>query len=135
MSPDLQLRYSTEETYRLLDRYGPRGVAHWRRMLWLDMVFPAAYAALFAVLGRDWANWVDAGPTWRWLAIGFPILAGASDYIENLLLLGVLAALPQRLPARVSAASVFTTIKHLSAIPILSIPLLHWAAGAMGWLS
>jgi hypothetical protein len=134
MSPDLQLRYGAEGIYRLLDLYGPKGVAHWRRMLWLDMVFPAAYAALFAILALDWANWVEAGPIWRVLAVSFPVLAGASDYIENILLLGILAALPRQLPARVAAASAFTTIKHLCAVPMLAIPLLHWGARSVGWL-
>jgi hypothetical protein len=135
MSPDLRLHYGAEETYRLLDLYGPRGVAHWRRMLWLDMIFPAAYAALFATLAMDWSNWVGAGPTWRLLAVSFPILAAASDYVENILLLGVLAALPRRTPARVAIASAFTTIKHLSGFATLTIPLLHWTASALGWLA
>jgi hypothetical protein len=134
MSPDLRLHYGAEETYRLLGRYGTKGVAHWRRMLWLDMIFPAAYAALFAVLGLDWTKWVDAGPIWRLLAVSFPILAGASDYAENVLLLGVLAALPRQMPGRIAAASTFTTIKHLSALPILALPLLHWGAKSIGWL-
>lgn len=135
LSPDLRLRYGARETYGLLSLYGPNGVAHWRRMLWLDMIFPGAYAALFATLAMDWAKWVDAGPTWRLLAVGFPIVAGASDYIENVLLLGILAALPRQMPARVAAASAFTTIKHLSAIPTLAIPLLHWGARSMDWLA
>jgi len=135
MSPDLRLHYGPEETYRLLDLYGPNGVAHWRRMLWLDMIFPAAYAALLATLAMDWAGWVDAGPAWRLLAVSFPILAAASDYVENILLLSVLAALPQRRPARIATASAFTTIKHLSVFATFATPLLHWAASAMGWLA
>jgi hypothetical protein len=135
MSPDLRLHYGAEETYRLLDLYGPAGIAHWRRMLWLDMIFPAVYAALLATLALDWARWVDAGPTWRLLAAGLPVLAAASDYAENILLLGILAALPRRIPARVAIASVFTTIKHLAVSATFAIPLLHGAARAMGWLA
>ena len=69
MSPDLRLHYGAEETYRLLHLYGPAGIAHWRRMLWLDMIFPAAYAALLVTLALDWARWVDAGSAWRLLAV------------------------------------------------------------------
>lgn len=134
MSPDLRLRYGAEETYRLLDVYGPNGVAHWRRMLWLDMIFPAAYAALFATLAMDWAHWVGAGPVWRLLAVSFPVLAAASDYVENVLLLRVLAALPRQMPQHVAGASAFTTIKHLSAFATLATPLLHGVSSTMGWL-
>src|SRR6478672_3383083 len=89
-SPDLWFGYRADEIYRLLDLYGSRGIAHWRRLLWLDMVFPAVYAALFALLLQRWANWVHAGPLWRVAATVFPVLAGTSDYFENILLLAVL---------------------------------------------
>lgn len=69
-SPDLRFGYRAEETYRLLDLYGPCGIAHWRRMLWLDMVFPAVYAALFALLGAKWAQFLQPGQIWAACAIG-----------------------------------------------------------------
>jgi len=133
MSPDLRFTYGPEAAYRLLDIYGAPGVAHWRRMLLLDMIFPGVYAALFALLAMDWANWVGAGPAWRWVAIGAPILAGASDYIENFLLLGVLNALPRRIPGAVHGASFFTSVKFLSSYAALAIPLVHWGVVRIGW--
>ena len=133
MSPDLRFRYEPEETYLLLDVYGPKGVAHWRRLLMLDMIFPGIYAAFFAALALAWANWVGAGPAWRAVAISVPILAGASDYAENLLLLGILAALPQRIPGAVIRASRFTSAKFVFSYLTLAIPLLHWAATRMDW--
>ena len=133
MPPDLRFRYGPEETYLLLDVYGPNGVAHWRRLLMLDMIFPGIYAALFAMLALAWANWVGAGPAWRVVAIGVPILAGASDYAENLLLLGILAALPQRVPGAVIRASRFTSAKFIFSNLTLAVPLLHWGATRMGW--
>ena len=133
ISPDLRFSYGPEETYRLLDVYGPRGVAHWRRLLLLDMIFPGIYAALFALLASAWATWVGAGPAWRAIAVGAPILAGASDYIENVLLLGILRALPQRVPAAVITASRFTRAKLIFSHLTLAAPLLHWGATRMGW--
>ena len=50
----------------------PHGITHWRRLLWLDMGFPAVYAALFVLLGAKWAQFVGAGPGWQACAIGFP---------------------------------------------------------------
>ncbi len=130
-SPDLRFGYRADETYRLLDLYGPRGIAHWRRMLWLDMVFPAVYAALFALLAAKWAQFVDAGPIWTACAIGFPIAAGVSDYVENILLLRVIAALPRRRDAAIAAASLFTRAKFILSHATLAIPLLHWALGLL----
>jgi hypothetical protein len=107
-SPDLQFGYRADETYRLLDLYGPRGIAHWRRMLWLDMVFPAVYAALFSLLAAKWAQFVDAGPIWTACAI---------------------AALPRRRDAAIAGASLFTQAKFILSHATLAIPLLHWAVG------
>src|SRR3954467_10728434 len=92
MPPDLRFGYRPEEAYRLIERYGPRGRAHWRRLLLLDMVFPAVYAALFALLLLRWADWLPAAPAGR-AAAAAPQLAAASDYVENVLLLRVLRAL------------------------------------------
>ena len=49
-SPDLTFGYSPEDTYRLLEVYGQRGITHWRRLLLLDMIFPGVYGALLALL-------------------------------------------------------------------------------------
>ena len=127
-SPDLRFGYGAEATYRLLDRYGAAGVAHWRRLLWLDMIFPAVYAAMFAFLAADWAAWVGAAPGWRAAACAAPIVAGACDYAENSLLLGVLAALPRKQPGLVATASAFTRAKFVFSFATLAIPLLHWMA-------
>jgi len=127
MPPDLRFGYRPDEAYSLIERYGPRGRAHWRRMLLLDMVFPTLYAALFALLLLRWADWMDAGPGWR-AAAAIPLLAGASDYAENVLLLKVLRALPRRIPTALVAASLFTRAKFIFSWLTLVIPLAFW-----GW--
>jgi hypothetical protein len=131
--PDLRFGYGPEETYLLLDSYGPNGVAHWRRLLLLDMIFPGIYATLFALLASAWADWAGAGPAWRTVAIGAPILAGASDYVENFLLLGILRALPRQIPGAVIKASRFTSAKFIFSYLTLAAPLLYWGATRMGW--
>jgi len=133
MSPDLTFGYGPEETYRLLDRYGPGGISHWRGMLLLDMVFAGVYAAFFALLAMAWARRVGAGSPWQAVAVVCPILAGVSDYIENVLLLGVLRALPQRRPAAVSGASLFTRAKFTFSYATLAVPLVYWGATRLGW--
>jgi hypothetical protein len=123
---DLKFGFGADEAYELIALYGARGVAHWRRMLWLDMIFPGIYAALFALLLRNWADWVHAGPAWRAAALCCPVLAGASDYVENILLLRVLSALPQRKPASIAAASAFTRSKLIFSVLTLTLPLSFW---------
>jgi hypothetical protein len=125
-SPDLTFGYGPEDTYRLLEIYGQRGIAHWRRLLLLDMIFPGVYGALLALLANRWAMWVDAGPAWRSVAITCPIIAAAADYFENILLLGVIASVPKKIPSVVTAASVFTRIKFTFFVAALVIPSAHW---------
>lgn len=132
MSPDLRFGYGADSTYALLDRYGAPGVRHWQRMLLLDMIFPGVYAAFLALVGAAWTRSTGASAPWRLIAISSPILLAASDYIENILLLAVLRALPRRLPSAVAAASAFTRIKFLLFWVTLAAPLLHWVATRVG---
>jgi hypothetical protein len=127
-SPDLRFGYRPDETYRLFDTYGAKGLAHWRRMLWLDMVFPGVYGGLFALLGLEWTRWAHAAPAWTALAVACPLAAGASDYIENVLLLRVVGALPARRDGAVKAASVFTRAKFILSHVTLATPLVWWIA-------
>ncbi|MCW0017448.1 hypothetical protein [Rhizobium sp. BT-226] len=125
-SPDLRFGYQPDETYRLLAHYGPAGIAHFRRLLWIDMVFPGVYAALFALLTLEWAQWVDASPAWAAAGVGCAMAAGASDYVENILLMRVLGALPARADATVRAASIFTRAKFVFSKLTLAIPVAQW---------
>jgi len=122
-SPDLRLGYTAEDTYRLLDLYGERGRAHWRRMLLVDMIFPAVYGTWLALLGLAWVRWAAAGSWWATLAVALPVIAAAADYAENVLLLRVIAGVPKRFPSLVAAASVFTRIKFLGGAATLILPL------------
>ncbi|WP_034995555.1 hypothetical protein [Beijerinckia mobilis] len=113
-SPDLTFGYRPDETYRLIESYGAGGIAHWRRLLLLDMIFPAVYG-LFLSLLVDWCSrWAGEGLAWLTLATVFPVASAGADYLENLALLRVLAALPRRRDRLVSAASFFTQIKFIA---------------------
>jgi len=125
-SPDLTFGYSPEDIYRLLEVYGQHGIAHWRRLLLLDMIFPGVYGALLALLANRWAMWVDASPAWRTVAITCPIISAAADYFENILLLCVIASVPKKIPFAVTAASAFTRIKFAFFVAALVIPSAHW---------
>lgn len=118
-SPDLTFGYRPDETYRLIETYGARGVAHWRRLLLLDMIFPAVYGLFLGLLVNLMSHWSEENLTWHPLTVAFPIVSAGADYIENLLLLRVLAALPHRRNNLVTAASVFTQTKFIAFLATL----------------
>lgn len=126
-SPDLTFGYAPDDTYQLLGIYGPAGRAHWRRLLLLDMVFPAVYGAFLALALDAWAQWAEAGAAWHAVALACPLVCAAADYLENLLLLRVIAAWPQQRPGLVSAASVCTQAKFASFAAALLVPPAHAA--------
>jgi hypothetical protein len=117
---DLRLAYGPDDAYRLLAEYGAGGVALFRRMLQLDFVFPLVYGALFA----EWLQALAAAAGLSGTAAALfalpPVLAALCDYVENILLLQVLAALPQRRDRLVHRASRWTGGKFLcSAVGLL----------------
>jgi hypothetical protein len=133
-SPDLTFGYGPAEVYALLKVYGQAGIAHWRRLLLLDMIFPGVYGAFLAVMLDRWALWAEAGVAWHVIALGCPILSVAADYAENILLLRVISALPAELPAAVRAASACTRTKFAAFIATLLIPLAHGGLSQLGRL-
>jgi hypothetical protein len=42
---DVRIGYRSNTLYRLLDKYGKEGRSHFRKMLYVDMIFPALYGA------------------------------------------------------------------------------------------
>lgn len=131
LPPDLRFGYSADEVYRLMTVYGAAGLAHWRRMLLIDMLFPCAYAPFIAMLGARWADWAAAGPLWREAGVACLTVAVACDYGENALLLGVINAFPRRRSAATAAASLFTRGKFLFVWIALAFPLIHWLAARL----
>jgi hypothetical protein len=128
---DLRFGHAPDEAYRLLALYGDAGVAHFRRMLWADLVFPAVYAALFARLGASLAAAGGIAGLWAGLAIAAPIAAALCDYSENVALLRVLAVLPRRRDGMVRVASWFTQGKFVcSALGLIALARCGLAAMA-----
>jgi hypothetical protein len=134
-SPDLTFGYDPADVYGLLKVYGEAGIAHWRRLLLLDMIFPAVYGAFLALAMDRWALWAEAGPTWRLIAVGCPILSALADYVENILLLRVISVLPAKLPAAVRAASACTRTKFGAFLATILIPLAFSGLAQLGRLA
>jgi hypothetical protein len=118
---DLRMFYSPTHARRLLQRYEEDGIAHFRRLLLVDMAFPAIYAIFLARLGL-WATG-HAGPAVTAMTVG-PVVAAAFDYAENALLLRALAIWPQSGDRLIRLASACTTAKFLAALS--SVTVLAW---------
>ncbi len=97
----------------LVDRmllYGEQGRAlHGRFTLFLDMLFPLVYGALFAGLFSLAAR----GGSWQNSVILVPVVM-MLDWVENLQLLGLLWGFPDLSTAQISAASATTQGKMLA---------------------
>ena len=131
LPPDLRFGYRADEVHRLMTAYGAAGLAHWRRMLLIDMLFPCVYGSFIALLGARWADWTAAGPLWREAGAACLVLAVACDYGENVLLLGVIKAFPVERPNSVAAASLATRGKFLFLWIALAFPLIHGFAARL----
>jgi hypothetical protein len=110
---DVRLAYSPDTLYRLLEKYGKEGRQSFRRMLLVDMVFPAVYGAALYLLADSLAA-PHGTPSMTWnIARAVAISAAAFDYAENALLLCVVHRFPARHALLARAAGFCTTLKML----------------------
>lgn len=109
LSPDLTFGARPEAVYALIGRYGSQGVAHWRRLLRLDLMFPLVYGPFLALALQGCGQWAGIG--WAGAAMVLPAVAAMGDVLENLTLLRVLAMLPKQRPELVTRASWCTRVK------------------------
>lgn len=109
---DNQFAYSQDDIHRTLGLYGAEGRDLYRRyLLMADYLYGAlsglAFAAFFLRLSRLPLRWAPHLALLIWL----PILMILFDYIENTLLLIILATYPDIQVAFISLASLATTLK------------------------
>ena len=110
MQVDIRFAYGPGTLYQLLEAYGAAGRESFRRLLLIDMVFPAIYAATLCVF----ADWLGGGTRAAVAAQTAAICAAAFDYTENLLLLSILRHFPARHDLQARFASLSTSLKALS---------------------
>jgi hypothetical protein len=116
---DLQLAMSPGVFKQIVDLWGPETVAAVRRSIWiLDFLFPIAYAFLFSRLYRSLCE--SGGVTPYRLVTMAPWIAGAADYVENILLLVMLGD---------PAPPLVTMVRAMSSAAILKFMLLTVVAG------
>jgi hypothetical protein len=116
---DLELAITPGVFKQIVELWGPPTVADVRRSIWvLDFLFPIAYAFLISRLYRSLCETGGVTP-YRWVTMA-PWIAGAADYVENILLLLMLGA-PQPQPA--------VMVQAMSSAAILKFVLLTIAGG------
>lgn len=96
----LQFAFSKSRFIQILDLWGTAGISGYLRHLWIDFLFPIAYALTFASLIALFNRYNKQYNS----AIFFPFLAMGLDWLENILHLVILAN-----PTRISMLSVISS--------------------------
>jgi hypothetical protein len=109
---DLYLFYTPDQVYDYLSALGDKGRTAYAKMeSTSDLLFPVVYSlALTVALVMGVRKTVPSGSRLRHLRF-FPLLIVIADWCENLSLILMLHAFPDRLDAIATAAGLFTSIK------------------------
>ncbi len=111
--PDTRLTYSVTEITDVFNTLGQEGLNVWAQVHILDFLFPLTYMFALAFgtnmeLRRLYPNNAHA----RKLVL-IPLLAGISDYVENILVLTQIAAYPSLSGPVIMIASAITSLKWI----------------------
>jgi hypothetical protein len=129
---DMRIGYTPDDAYMLLEGLGPEGRQAYAAMLMGgDMLFPISYSLLFAAI----AAWflVRAAPPDHWvqkLSL-IALIGGISDIAENLSILTMIFAFPQRLDGVAWFSSLIKITKFGSAA--IGAPLILAFAVILVW--
>jgi hypothetical protein len=95
---DMQIGYTPDDAYTLLEGLGPEGRQAYAVMLSTgDMLFPIAYSLLFAAIAAWLLARVAPPDHWTQKLSLIALIAGISDMAENVSILALIAGFPQRL--------------------------------------
>ena len=121
---DFDIGYSVERVAEVFGAYGEPGIALYGRIQLLDILNPALYTLIFAiVLNVLWqvrAAWV----------VLLPLLAGLLDYAENITLALLARSFPELSSGLVGFSSTLSLVKNAAlyaSIAVLIVGLALWA--------
>lgn len=124
---DMSFNYSPEWVYTTLSNYGEAGRRSYLVMsLGFDYIFPVIYGLFFSLSLIGLLKQVVPART-SWQKLGLVALLGAlADLLENLAILGLLLAYPQKLEVVATIANIFTLAKDflLGAVGLALLGLL-----------
>ena len=129
---DMQIGYTPEDAYALLEALGTDGRQAYATMLLIgDTLFPISYSLLFAAI----AAWLLArvAPPDHWIQklSLIALIGGISDIAENMSILTMIFAFPQRLDGVAWFSSLIKITKFGSAA--VGVPLIVIFAAMLAW--
>jgi hypothetical protein len=104
--------YAHDYVVRLLQALGEDGRdAYLTKQIPVDMIYPGLFGCTYALIFLYFLNKTGNLQS-RWNVISyFPIVSGASDYIENFFFIDMLTSYPTIIGQRVSIAAIFSVVK------------------------
>ena len=113
---DMQIGYTPEDAYALLEGLGPEGrQAYAAMLLGGDMLFPISYSLLFAAIAAWFLARVAPPDHWVQKLSLIALIGGISDIAENLSILTMISAFPQQLDGVAWFSSLIKVTKFGSA--------------------
>ena len=129
---DMQIGYTPDDAYALLDGLGAEGRRAYAAMLvGGDMLFPISYSLLFASIAAWLLLRVAPPDHWAQKLSLIALVGGISDIAENLSILAMVFAFPQRLDGVAWLSSLIKMTKFGSAA--VGAPLLLILAIILIW--
>lgn len=111
---DLEKYYTPQYAYEILDAQGEKGRNFYKNLLIrIDFLFPLAYSICWmSILIILFKKWLPIESKWQKLSL-LPIVAGLSDWIENVFILLMLKYYPERYSYLASIANIMTVMKGI----------------------
>lgn len=112
---DLKLHYNPEVVYGIFDRLGDKGLKIYKASeIFVDFPYLIVYTILYAALITRLSDLLQLKNKAYLLYI--PLLLGVFDILENIGIIKLIGAYPEKMNALVSITSVFTTLKWIFAL-------------------
>jgi hypothetical protein len=113
---DMQIGYTPDDAYALLEALAPQGRQAYATMLGTgDMLFPISYSLLFAAIAAWLLVRVAPPDHWAQKLSLIALVGGISDIAENISILAMIFAFPQRLEGVAWFSSLIKITKFGSA--------------------
>jgi hypothetical protein len=129
---DMQVGYTPDEAYALLEALGAEGRrAYAAMLLGGDMLFPISYSLLFAAIAAWLLARVAPPDHWAQKLSLIALIGGVSDIAENLSILTMISAFPQRLDGVAWFSSLIKITKFGSGA--IGAPLIVMLAVILVW--
>jgi hypothetical protein len=128
----MQIGYTPDDAYALLEGLGSEGrQAYAAMLLGGDMLFPISYSLLFAAIAAWLLAHVAPPDHWAQKLSLIALIGGISDIVENLSILTMIFAFPQRLNGVAWFSSLIKITKFGSAavgapLIVILVAILVW---------